>query len=266
MAGHAGGQAGRAAVGAVVEVHARHVYHVASRQHQGVVARAGQVDHFHTVNAAAAIWVGTGLVGHLGQVKRHAAARQHDHVDAAAAVDAGQLRHVAAVAHGVLQRRDHGLVNGEDVVAGTAIQHACCGGRQAVVACTGHQGLDHAAIALRVGRVGAHPVHRCLAERACGVAKDHVAATSILVCRWATVSGRDDQVGQAVAVHIPCARHAGAADVTHALAVDHKTAHTSCHGRQVDVRARCLTKHHIGATSISACCRVAVIGPDDQVG
>ena len=238
------------------------VQHIGQRELERVIARAGDVEDFHAADAAGA----AARAGHLREVQHQAAARKHQGVNAAAAIDAGQLVHVAAAAQGALQGREHGGVDVEGVAARSAVEHARGRGREAVVAHAGHQGLGGAAVAARVGAVGAQPVDAGLPEGAAGAAENHVAAARIGDACRVVVPGPHDEVGQAVTVHVTGGRYAGAAAVTAAFAIDDEAALAQRHGREVHGRGACLAEHHVAAAGIRAAdVGIAALGAYDQV-
>ena len=132
--------------------------------------------------------------------------------------------HISATAHGALQGGDHGLPDHEAIVTRTAIKHAGGGGCKAVVASAAHQGFGDAAVAERVDAAAAQVVDGRLAKLGCCTAEDHVAFARR--DRGGHDPGRaDDQVGQAVAVHVASSIDRGAAVVVGGLSIDGKPAH-----------------------------------------
>ena len=115
--------------------------------------------------------------------------------------------------------------------------------------------LDHEASA--AGRDCAQ-VHR---HAGC-VAKNHIAATGL----GARKGCADNQVSQAIAVDIARARHAPAAVIVQALAIDHKAAAAGGNRAQVNRHATARAEHHIAAPRAAAAGRVSLRCPDDQVG
>ena len=99
-------------------------------------------------------------------------------------------------------------------------------------------------------------------------AEHHIAATSIdAKLRVGVATGRsNDQIGQAVAVHVARAPHGIAAHVSCALAVDHEAAGARSDRAEVDGCTGAAAQHHIAATGIGAGGRVAEGRSDDQVG
>ena len=263
MARHALTQAGPAA--SVMElVHGDHVRHIAGCQGQRIVAAAGKVNALHTVNTCTT--AGDRGIGDKTQVKRHTRAAQGQCVDAATAVHAGQLAHIAAAAKGAFQGSSHRLVNGKSIVARATMQHAGSGCGEAVVSRSRHQGFGSAVVGQGIGARSTHLVYCRLVERTASVAENNVAAPRIGAGLRIAVRRADDQVGQAVTVHIARCAHASAAVVIPALSVDDKAAAACRHGREFDGGSRGFAIHHITAPGIGARYRVAVHGPYEQVG
>ena len=99
-----------------------------------------------------------------------------------------------------------------------------------------------------------------------GLAEHHVAAADLPAGACVAPGCPNDQVSQAVAVDVARARHASAAEIVCALAVDHEAAAASSDRAQLDRDAGCVAKHHIAATLLDASVRGTTQGPDDQVG
>ena len=179
------------------------------------------------------------------QVQRDAAAFQRQGVQAAAAVDARQLRHVAAGAKSRLQGSDVVGVDHDSVVACAAVQHVCSAtADQRVVAAGADQGI---------GACGAHLVHRTHSDCSGGRAKDHIAAPGVRRVNGSVGQiGAHDQVGQTVSVDVAGRCDADAAAVTRTLAVDHEASFAFGYLGERDRRGHSRAVHHIAATGIVA--------------
>src|SRR6185503_14371588 len=102
-----------------------------------------------------------------------------------------------------------------------------------------------------------------------GVLSEHdVAAPRIAACVRVALVRPDEQVRQPVAVYVPGAGNAKAAQVILALAVDNEAAGAVRNCGEIDVAPRALAEHHVAAPelAVAAAGGFAVGRPHDQVG
>ena len=257
----------RCGVGAVDQVHAGDVDHILHRQIDGVVAAAAQVYAFYRFQARAAAKASAALVGDQRQIQREACAVKRQGVDAAAAIDPGQLRAVAAGTQPRLQCGDSAALDDDAVIARTAQQHISpAKARQGVMAGTAHQNLAQAGAAQAVVAHSAQDVNLGQHKGAAGGAEDDIAAPCTGASGGVTQVGAHHQVGQAVAVDIAGCGHADAAAIAGALPVDDKAAAAVGHRTEVHRRRARLAEHQVAATCIGACAGITRLGTHNQVG
>ena len=120
-----------------------------------------------------------------------------------------------------------------DDQVGEAVAVDIAGARHAVTA------VVERTLAIDDEAAGACRNRRQVDRRGSGLAEHDVASARGGAAGWVTLGRPDNEVGEPVAVDIAGTRHAEAAGIAQALAVDHEPAGPRRHCRQVDPRCRC---------------------------
>ena len=93
-----------------------------------------------------------------------------------------------------------------------------------------------------------------------GLPENHIAAAGTEI-----PGGTNDQVGEAITIHIPGTGHAGAASVVSDLAIHHEATSAPSDGGEVNSRGVDFAKDHKRATGILHGSRIAPRCPYDQI-
>ncbi len=97
-------------------------------------------------------------------------------------------------------------------------------------------------------------------------AEYHIATPGIAASGSSAFVCPDNQVGNAVAIHISGAGNADTTTVIIGLTVDDKAAGARRNRRKIDGGRSRLAEHHIATPGIGAGCGIAEFRPDNQVG
>ena len=199
------------------------------------------------------------MVGDAGEVEGEAAAGEGDGVDTGAAIHSGELGGVATEAVAVAEGGEVGVVEYKAIVAGAAVEHiGTAATDQGVVAGPGGEGFGGGGAAAAVVAGGAEPVEGGLGEGAGGGAENHVAAACITI----TEGSADDQVREAIAVHITGGRNTETEAAAEDVRVDHEAAAAGGNGGEIHPPRGCFAEHHKG-TGIAT--KSIPSGANDQI-